>query len=341
MKIQEFIQSIKDGKVHFNWNGHNIHYENESLIDGQPIRNHEINSFIKDLEDRIKRTFDKEQNPSQDPKDIELKMAEHYKKMANEIREEELEFPMEYFPPFHEVEYHCFNCGEPHLRYLAKSPTEIEVVRLTFPEPPPGKRWADAIMDSEPCIFRDGVKPIEVEIDVPSGKLVFVNFFKNYKEHDPKDEWSDEFSLNHARGRLNLSKHFAKQNIGYGQMGNMSVGIYQNKKNKGSIIIGKTDNPAECETLEKGEKGYDEWKAKCDEFNEKLGGFKVKGYVSCEVWRWMCCDASIIGEENWKPKDYSDEPVILTVPKGRYKIRHMYRSSTEHSEVVYSSIQKI
>ena len=46
MPIQEFIQNLKDGKVSFNWNGHNSHHSEEAHQD-------EIRMFIETLKRRI------------------------------------------------------------------------------------------------------------------------------------------------------------------------------------------------------------------------------------------------------------------------------------------------
>ena len=99
MKLPEFIQSIKDGKVHFNWNGHNFDYDHSLGYNGKSSRQNEIDDFVERLESRIKVVFDSEKNPPQESEHISLNMADHYKQEAKRIREYDLVFPLEYFWP--------------------------------------------------------------------------------------------------------------------------------------------------------------------------------------------------------------------------------------------------
>ena len=353
MTILDFIQSIKDGKVSFNWNGHNSSYDkpmkseyaiNQFKQYGTSIRAECIYRFVESLESSIGLIFDMAERyvPAEGvkstPEEI-ARMQEWYKKDVERIRTMDVKFPTIYLV-FGTTEYHCFSCGK-RLIFRANSPTDVQVIEHRYHNPE--NKWLGGkfIPDDSPCPFKDGVPPTEAVINVPTGRLVFVNFFGNYEEHDPKRE--HEYSLNHDAGRMKLAEYYAtKHNIGFGQMGNMSVGVYCNKQTN-RIWIATPYDPKEQEILQEGEKGYEEWKKECEQFDEMTVKNKAKfrGSISCEVWRWMCCDAKFIDKKYWKPKDYSDDPIVVRVQPGRYKIRHMYRSDTEHSEVVYSTLERI
>ena len=114
--------------------------------------------------------------------------------------------------------------------------------------------------------LRDAGKLVS-EINVPSGDLLFKNFF-NKKELYEMPKERGYHSINAINGRNELMQYLASQNIGYGQMGNMSVSVFVNT-NGDEIIIG--DNY-----------GYNRETDK--EFTITHDGFESYGTISLDVW---------------------------------------------------------
>ena len=140
-------------------------------------------------------------------------------------------------------------------------------------------------------------------------------------------------SINAIRGRMNLMNYLAAKNIGYGQMGNMSVNVFLNKAGD-EIIIGN-------------DYGYDRETDR--ERTIKHKGFRNLGSISLSVWRWMCGDLEVLkghGEvvpENIKVNkqtedDYKDY-ILTKVKPGTWVIEHYYDLATEEDEDrIYSKL---
>ena len=168
------------------------------------------------------------------------------------------------------------------------------------------------------------VGKLVAEISVPSGKLIFTNYF------DKEEIYSlDKADINCVAGRYELMKHLAEKNIGYGQMGNMSVSVFVNAA-KDEIIIG-------------GNYAYTE---DDEEIEIEHPGYTELGSISLSVWRWMCGDAKILkqhGEELPKIKyggetctNYRDY-VGVKVQPGTWVIEHYYDFGNDDSKI-YSKL---
>lgn len=155
------------------------------------------------------------------------------------------------------------------------------------------------------------------EINVPSGELIFANHFKNEDTYEiKKDKYR---SINDLSGRYELMQDLAKRDIGYGQMGNMSVTIFK-KKDGTEIIVG-------------GEYGYDESDDLC-EFTITHDGYDKLGEISLGVWRWQCGDKKILVEKfgekiskklkEVKNPKYHEDMVLANVTPGKWVIEHYY-----------------
>lgn len=145
---------------------------------------------------------------------------------------------------------------------------------------------------------------VAVEIDVPTGDLVFANFFRDEKTLDDfagEDNETDR-SICGLLGRVKLAKYYSTINVGYGQMGNMSLNVFL-KEDGTEIILGR-------------EHGYDEVKDR--EFTVKHKGFKNIGNISLSMWRWMCADKEVLSQRN----------ISLPKLKKNSTIEHDYRNYT-------------
>lgn len=180
-------------------------------------------------------------------------------------------------------------------------------------------------------------KKLVSEIEVPSGELIFQNYFNTKKLYvDPENEWGEP-SINSVLGRDVLMQYLAKQNVGYGQMGNMSVSIHV--KNDGSEIIVTTPY------------GYDG--EKDEEYDVEFDGFKQMGSISLSVWRWQCADKKVLEEAGETipeidPKakvDVYSDAVLAKVKTGKWRIEHYFdfftRKDDEKRNPIYSKLTLI
>ena len=245
---------------------------------------------------------------------------------------------------FHDNEVYCFDCGNHHHLTVVDEKTVSLLSYSDFEKKreEKGFKWLDFSFRYDPadipvCPAKQLVeeKKMVSEINVPSGQLLFTNFFKQDNIYDfPNDiKYNSENSINGLLGRFNLMQYLAQQNIGYGQMGNMSVNVFLNKAGD-EIIIGN-------------DYGYDRETDR--EFTIKHKGFRNLGSISLSVWRWMCGDLEVLqghGEvvpENIKVNkqtedDYKDY-ILTKVKPGTWVIEHYYDLATEDDDDrIYSKL---
>lgn len=247
-------------------------------------------------------------------------------------------------------EFHCFKCGM-ELNYILLDENTIGLGATTSMN-------KEDIWDCT-CSFKDGAKGHSYYITVPTGELVFANYFddrKTYTEADkdrdcyidndrkemeifePKDKWSRELSLNSHAGRIGLMNHYSsKHNIAFGQMGNMSVGIYIKKGKKDRIVISSAYLSDRVESDDK------ELASKSEKF---LKEHRLLGCISLEVWRWMAADMSILKKNKISIKlakkgDYRDENILVKVKKGKWKVTHQFRTDDcdQDKDLEYSVLE--
>jgi hypothetical protein len=140
-----------------------------------------------------------------------------------------------------------------------------------------------------PCPHPNGHPAIEVEIDVPSGRLAFDNYF-DFAEapHECGYEGVPEFKWE--------MEHYAKQNIAHGFCGNTCPSVH---KKRDSFIIGRPVYADE---------GV---KAKGFPGHRRIGG------IITDAWTWEAIDASKL------PSGYKPEFVSKVTP-GVYIVRQEY-----------------
>jgi hypothetical protein len=226
------------------------------------------------------------------------------------------------------TEHYCFDCGL-SLHLMIVDDKTISLIDYSTYKNKNEKNKMNVLEIPEcPTKSYREAKKIMSEIDVPTGELLFTNYFNNDIYTMP-DEYKSENSINCILGRVNLMNYLAEKNIGYGQMGNMSVTIFLNKTGD-EIIIGS-------------EYGYDD----DNEYIIKHKGFKKIGNISLSVWRWMCGDLKVLKDHNEKYPDnliinkqteenYNDY-VLTKVKSGRWVIEH-YHDFCSRNDIIYSKL---
>jgi hypothetical protein len=225
----------------------------------------------------------------------------------------------------------CDGCGE-RLRAVIKSNNEIAFVGMsTFFDIDKDRDNTIKLDEIPNCEFAklDVKDRIETKIEVPTGNLVFANFFRQKEIYSPGD-----FEINSLLGRIQLAKHLADLNVGYGQMGNMSVDVWKRTDGKQIII------------------GDGEYFENSEYYQVHQNEFIYLGNICLDVWRWMCADKSVLEKHGEKlPKlkvdkcvdlEYRDF-ILAKVESGTWVIHHYYDllSGSEENNGVYSVLNKI
>lgn len=326
MKLDKIIQGIKDGTITI--------LENE----------HHCNSLLE----KLKRSYESSLKHQTEYRE-KIKNGEHGKddveKCKRMVEYYGYKFETE-FGHYIDGEQYCFNCGLNMYIILIDENTIGYIPSCEYWEiaEASGKKY-DFIAkkeDCKPCECSSLVKAQKMvaTINVPSGKLIFQNHFQKKELYESKTRES----INSILGRNELMQELATRDVGYGQMGNMSVGIYSNEKDE--IIIGD----AYAEDSYEDDKCYydenpneidDEWLKKEKEYKEfkKVitdGNFVNKGEISLGVWRWMCADIEVLKKHGEKPN--TDDSIKIDVKKGTYEIEHYY-DFPKNGDYIYSRIK--
>ena len=222
--------------------------------------------------------------------------------------------------------HYCFDCGL-YFHFMIVDDKTVSLIDFGTYDNIREKKCTnkiDYIMDVSEipdCLskpYRDANKLV-AEIDVPTGEFLFVNYFNKKEIYSMPNEYASENSINSIRGRARLMDYLATKNIGYGQMGNMSVNVFVNKTGD-EIIIGDTI---------------------------KHKGFKNLGSISLEVWRWMCGDLEVLlghGEKlpdniivSKKTENNYKDYILTKVKSGRWVIEHYY-DFCDNDDKIYSKL---
>jgi hypothetical protein len=160
-------------------------------------------------------------------------------------------------------------------------------------------------------------KFLTAEIQAPTGKIVFQNYFNNEEIYElPKQERYNPPTINCIMGRNKLMQYLAAKNVGYGQMGNMGITIYANNT---EIIIT--------------EESFEGPNKKMRHYLKNNGYSKI-GEISLRVWRWMCADVSVL-------KQYNEEAtgIIIDMQPGTYVIEHYAHALLKKDLPIWSRIK--
>lgn len=213
----------------------------------------------------------------------------------------------------HSQENYCFNCGKR--------------LGIVFDG---SKLLVSASFDSGSLRFVPGgrckyecVLPFVGNLET-SGTLVFTNFFRCGDTPAGK-EYTEKFDLNCVAGCRNIMKHkLSTYGIAYGQMGNMSVGVYVNDACD-SIIIGDPwvyDRRVDSMTEEEF--------ALCDKNSlSDIEGHKTVGSICLGVWRFEAGDKKNLGELYSELVARNSERIEVDCVPGTWGFTHFYDVTNE------------
>ena len=313
MKFRDICERLKDGRMKFDPCGHVLssHYQEQFLHRYEDMVAHEGGS-----NDDNWTPFE----PGEDAAVTNQRMREFYtRRLDHEVPEDEsLEWCVE--------DEECRGCGV-RLKWVLNGDT------LTLRSYFAGDDFA---MYARDFLCRFAVpKPTTGEINVAS-PLVFANFFRFVEDCDQKDKHTSAWSLGHQSGRANITRYKAERNVAYGQMGNMSVGIFLHP-DKRSIIVGdqyvaerRMDEMSEAEI-----EGADH------DALSVIEGHKLVGSIILDVWRWEATDRETLGETEYKKvkKENKNRGLVeVDVEHGVWLFEHYYDTSTSPNEDIYARL---
>lgn len=227
-------------------------------------------------------------------------------------------------------EAQCFDCGKEISYYLKGE----QLVPYHFD----GEEYVPSDLE---CFKQEEVI---VDIPVPSGELLFADWFKHGKELFHHLEEEDKYEYLSLKVKVKKTKEYAKEGIGHFYVSNTSPVVFQ-KENR--LIIGHTR--FDDENYEKYEE-TDDWDGYEMPPEE---GAEEKGNVGTELWWVSICDRTIyeqmaiekFGEEKGKEmtedavKHAKRSHVIVQVSPGFYRLR--YFTSVNDDTVIHATLEKI
>lgn len=162
---------------------------------------------------------------------------------------------------------------------------------------------------SEQCELKELIESQKLTstINVPSGELIFTDFFRTESLHERPDVYTDKeyCDIESLKGRNKLMQYLATQNVGYGQLTNTCYGVFV-KDDKTEIILANIYY-------------YDEDDY---EYHTEIDGFTYLGSVCCDMWRWQCADKLVLDAVN---DPYEEkEHIVADVNIGNWQIEHFF-----------------
>ena len=313
MDYHTFIERVKSGDISIDTNGHNMSLDGSFDIAKSRLKLRII--------DRVEWNYNYLKEKSE--KDISDKFYS--------FGMWRLESDNAYIPDgrscLNEIDYDCSFCGNHFLNIYLKDENTISLRKTIISSGISIKDFKKSY-SYNPCIFSKGYKPVKTRINVPSGRIIFCNHFGEYPEKPKNMEGSHEFSLNTLIGRMNIAKHLSESNIGFGQVGNTSVGVYISKDKKSVKITESVDYIIDDAKYyeENDEIMPDDEKVRIKEAKNLIKGYEYLGSLCLDVWRWMCADLMVISEERLdinNNQEYNNY-IECEIQSGEWEITHYY-----------------
>ena len=336
MKLHEIADRLMEGKMTIDTRGHLTNPVNHELI---------IRRIIENLRS-LKEKYKEEEKDDKGYWDLLLNWEHETGDVLHDTRE-----------------VYCFNCGQRSALVMVDENTLSLLDTMTTTDL--HDKWKEkhgtlkgfkVHMDDDipMCSVIDLVNSgkMSVEIECPTGEIVFQNYFKTDRLYDyPEDvnQYEDENSINCIKGRYSLMKTLAKENVGYGQMGNMSVNVFKNDPGTEVLIGGDYYYDKDDQEHEFNGNNFDHF--------PQYKGFKNLGSISLSVWRWQCADKQVLIDANEPlPEEHSAhswsdveeaplqrwaDTIIASCQPGTWVVEHYFdlqRGGDKKDNMVYSRL---
>lgn len=221
--------------------------------------------------------------------------------------------------PFHHEE--CTDCGR-----MVDFETNGKVVRAI----------------GKPCKYPNGIPEYSVQIDVPSGELVFANdlraFFPVY----------DYFNVNLKSETKRCTEAYSKEQCAHVYVGNSCPSVH--RLDERSLVLGVYADGADGEVWDEKKEDFVKIPEK-EATKRRLPGEYVAS-VCTDLWWYSACDLSILKERfehfNKNPEFTWDQLMkhcdVVKVEPGRYEFsarKHLCDDSNFDEPAVYSRIRRV
>jgi len=310
MRFQDIAVKVKNGDITFDFYGHDVSFFRECFED-----------YFDDLVKYAGGFGDGkwQSNINKTVEEVNHLMREYYqRKLDHEINEGDIIIT--------DSSEKCHGCGE--MLYLMLGSDKL--ILCGFYD----NKINDFNKQQNRCPYENH-KSFVGEIKITS-KLIFANFFKNVDDTPDCCKYENDWSLNTLIGRNNITNYKCTKNVAFGQMSNMSIGIYVND-NRDSIIVGPSTHPCEYEDYESDE----DYIAACS--NPVFDGYKLVGHITLDIWRWEATDINTIGEENYHQLVDDNKCrglVEIDVQHGIWKFEHFYDGIKDDKDYCYSKFTR-
>jgi hypothetical protein len=303
MKVSEICERVRSGAIQLNTAGHAV--------------NVTLKAFLKQHDDNLHMAaggYDGKWScqSGDSVETVDARMRAHYQRyLDDELHEgESIKFSMG-------DGAQCFGCGE-RLRWVLTG-DQLQLREHTVDDPTARFGLADVNHPADyVCPFATP-QPYKGSITVAS-RLLIANFFTEIEDSPDESKYQHDWSLNHRAGRRRIADYKASKNVAYGQMGNMSIGVYANAA-RDSILIGPSSHPAEFAEFDSDE----EYETACSQ--PVFAGYELTDSIILDVWRWEATDLNTLGAERYpeivKLNQYRGL-VELDVPHGNWVFEHFY-----------------
>lgn len=304
MIFSEILKKVEAGEITLDCYGHRVNDPLERLA-----------RHYHNLLDGANGGKDGQWNLREDEtmEEINARMREHYQRHLDFNFEEGDEI-------FETPEVYCFKCGMNH--HWVYDGDKLSL-RCHFQRD--DSKWGGKLVNVQDRCPLEKPSPMVTRITT-SGTLVFTNFFR-CEDCEKEDKYTEKWSINGLQGRMKIAEWKAKnQNIAYGQLSNMSFGVFVNEAGD-SIIIGDPyvadsflDNltDEEYEEYEKNGPSYEKL--------SEIEGHKMIGSVCCDVWRWEASDKETLGPlyDELLNRDYKADRVEYKCQPGTWEVTHFF-----------------
>lgn len=309
MKIREIYEAVLSGKMELDYNGHEESFYTKIRMKDR------YEDDVASSEGSHDGKWNSQPNETQTTEEINARMRNFYKQRLDYNFENGEIIRYGSLP-----DMECSSCGK---RLWWKLQDDKLVLDGIFN----GKinKYGNYIAEGKRCDF-ENKKFLSNSINIGS-PIIFANFF--CFEDCSKDN-EGYWNLNYLSDREKITHYKAEnQNIAYGQMGNMSVGIYLSKDSK-TIIV---SSPYLQDYLEDGLDNIEEIK-------NILDNYEYKGSICLEMWRWEASDLNTISQKTVDKlkKERNMDIVMFDVPHGVWNFEHYYYVKNDDS-LIYSKFK--
>lgn len=237
----------------------------------------------------------------------------------------------------------CWKCAENGFSLkLDKKQKSIKLVSCNYDYSIPRNQPGRLIIKDTECKYKDGCPEYSIRLNIPSGKMLFANHFKNLFDFTELPEfkdkaYSDEFSINFFEGKKRCTEEYAKLGLAEFNIGNCACDMFKVKN--GEFFVGAY--------FEDDENNHEDIFSKVKQVGDVCTGF----------WGFCIVDKDTfeakVGKEDlsnpkrsqgmqWIDSKILDDTInVIKCTPGVYEFTHRYHLLKEDEPRIYTTIKLI